>query len=176
MMVLAPISLSNGWFRSKICIHAMVSISESILWGVMQTLLICDLDIQNYPLTPVLVILTVWTFAMPESTFAPWSIRNQVITHDTDTILKFWFQILNLHQKPVLVIYNMLHVDKVSLMPFLEILTIIAIARDTDQILIIPLWGCKLYCILHPIIYIYLKFNQVILPSPADHHWNMFIH
>jgi len=65
---------------------------------------------------------------MPESTCALWFIRNQVITHDADTILKFWFQILNLHQKPVLDIYNMLHADQVSLMPFLEILTVIAVA------------------------------------------------
>src|SRR6202051_4939115 len=48
----------------------------------------------------------------------------------------------------------MLHEDQVSLMPFLEILTVIAVARDTDQILIIPLWGCKLYFISHPIIYL----------------------
>ena len=35
----------------------------------------------------------------------------------------------------------MLHVDKVSLMPFLEILTVIAVARNIDLIFTIHLWG-----------------------------------
>ena len=45
MMVLALISLSNGWCKSKICIHYhCVNIRLNSL-GVMQTILIHDLDI-----------------------------------------------------------------------------------------------------------------------------------
>jgi hypothetical protein len=65
-----------GDARAKSAFITIVLISESILWGVMQTLLIHDLDILDYPLTPGLVILTVGNFAMSESTFALQFIRN----------------------------------------------------------------------------------------------------
>ena len=63
----------------------------------------------------------------------------------------------------------MLHVNKVSLMPFLETLTVIAVARDTDQTLIIRLWGCKLYFILHPIIYFFKKLIRSYSPLLLIH-------
>ena len=59
-----------GDARAKSAFITIVSISESILWGVMQAVLVHDLDIWDYPLTPVLVVLTVGIFAMPESTYA----------------------------------------------------------------------------------------------------------
>ena len=59
-----------GDARPKSAFITIVLISGSILWGVMQTLLVHDLDISDYPLTAGLVILTVENFAMPELTFA----------------------------------------------------------------------------------------------------------
>jgi len=65
-----------GDARAKSAFITIVLISESILWGVMQTLLIHDLDILDYPLTPGLVILVVGNCAMSELTFALQFIRN----------------------------------------------------------------------------------------------------
>src|ERR1700676_3961197 len=67
----------------------------------------------------------------------------------------------------------MLHADKVSLMPFLEILTVIAVARDTDQILIIPLWGCKTLFHFTPsyiiVVYIFQNLTRSYFPLLLIH-------
>jgi hypothetical protein len=78
-----------GDARTKSAFTTAACLSESILGGGMQTVLIYDLDRLDYPLTPGLVILMVGNCAMPESTFALRFNRNQVITHDTNTIFKF---------------------------------------------------------------------------------------
>jgi hypothetical protein len=60
------------------------------------------------------------------------------ISDATDKILEFWLQILNLHKKLVLVMYNMSYSGVVSSVPFLVIIIVFAPARTTDQI-----WWCS---------------------------------
>ena len=77
---------------------------------------------------------------------------NQPITHDIDPIFDFWLHIVNLHAKWVPVMYDTWHLDKVSLIPFLVILTVIVVARDIAQISTVPFSQCITCCILHLII------------------------
>ena len=92
---------------------------------------------------------------------------NQPITLDTDAIFDFWLHILNLHEKWILVIYNMWHMDKVSLVPFLIILTIIAVTRDVAQISTVSFCQYITCWILHHIITYINMIWQVysVLPS-----------
>jgi hypothetical protein len=75
--------------------------------------------------------------------FAPLIHKKQAISDATDRILEFWLQILNLHKKLVLVMYNMSYYGVVSSVPFLVIIIVFAPARTTDQI-----WWCP-FQILH---------------------------
>ena len=66
--------------------------------------------------------------------FTPLIHKKQAISDATDRILEFWLQILNLHEKLVLPMYNMLYSGVVSSVPFLVIIIVFAPVRTTDQI------------------------------------------
>jgi len=150
MMVLAPISLSNGWCMSKICIHYhCVNIRINSLGCNANSFDPWSRHI-GLPSDPRIGDFNGWNFCYAWINIC--TMIHQKSGHNTWCRHHIEILISNSESTSVLAIYNMLHVDKVSLMPFLEILTMIAVARDTDQILIIPLWGCKLYFISHPII------------------------
>jgi hypothetical protein len=69
-----------------------------------------------------------------------WYTKSRLMISDaTDRILEFWFQILNVHKKLVLVIYSMSYSGMVSVVPFLVIIIVFAPARTVDQI-----WWCPL--------------------------------
>ena len=57
------------------------------------------------------------TYLMDGMIFTATISINQAITHDTSGILKFWLQILNLHQKLVQMTYNMSHFNVVFFNP-----------------------------------------------------------
>ena len=60
--------------------------------------------------------------------------KKQAISDTTDRISEFWLQILNLHTKLVLVMYNMSYSGVVSSVPFLIIIIVFAPVITTDQI------------------------------------------
>ena len=63
--------------------------------------------------------------------------KQQAISDATDRIWEFWLQILNLHEKLVLTMYNMSYSGVVSSVPLLVIIIVFAPVRTTDQI-----WWC----------------------------------
>ena len=60
--------------------------------------------------------------------------KKQTISDATDRMLEFLLQIMNLHKKLVLAMYNMSYSDVVSSVPFLIIIIVFASIRTTDQI------------------------------------------
>jgi len=90
------------------------------------------------------------------------------ISDATDRILEFWLQILNLHEKLVLVTYNMSYYGMVSVVPFLVIIIVFAPARTVDQI-----WWCPLqiphFCgILHLLTYKLSLVEQGVRSPPNN--------
>ena len=183
-MVLALLFLTNGWCKSQMGGYLYCSCHSGNMYNSGKTLLPHNLHVQDNTLRVGFAILMVGEFAMLLCVPQPYSLpfnTNQPITHDTDPIFDFWLHILNLHAKWVLVMYNTWHLDKVSLIPFLVILTIIAVARDIAQISTVPFSQCITCCTPHLIITYW--FDKFILHSPpmpilyifnmADTHWIM---
>jgi hypothetical protein len=94
---------------------------------------------------------------------------NQPITHHTDGIFKFWLQTLNLHEKLVLMRYDIPYADEVWPMPFWIIIIVLALARAAGQIWRSPLQIPHFCEILHLLIYKSSHIEQVTESSSNSH-------
>ena len=80
------------------------------------------LELQGYLLMAVITTLTVETSIMSKSIFHTIYQDKSGYTHDTEVILKFWLQILILHEKLVLMTHHIWHADMFWLLPILVII------------------------------------------------------
>ena len=106
--------------------------------------------------------------------FAPLIHKKQAISDTTDRMLEFLLQIMNLHKKLVLAMYNMSYSDVVSSVPFLIIIIVFAPIRTPDQIWWCPFQIPHLCEILHLLTYKPSHVEHVIrLPSNNLYYFNL---
>jgi hypothetical protein len=84
---------------------------------------------------------------------------NWPVSSGAGWILEFWLHILNIHEKPAPVVYDLSYSGEVLSIPYLAIMDIMAVSRATDAIWTSPFQIHNTLDISQLLIYIWTHFD-----------------